>query len=251
MAKVNTLLTERLKKPSEKLSKMSTLAEMSSSGNLSSFSGVFRVAQLSSKEHENLQQLLAQYRREEGSSDRDLEQLVSLTSEVKAINNQASILHGERIKKAQEILKRYQDGAFSAWLMQTYGNRQTPYNFLQYYELYIALPQVLIPKLSSMPKQALYTLASRDGSMELKEAIIKNYQGETKQELLELIRKQFPLSGSDKRAQDFPSYTITLLGRLHQVLCDNPFSASIKEKKAIKTLLKQIANLTDEASVKL
>ena len=154
MAKVNTLLTERLKKPSEKLSKMSTLAEMSSSGNLSSFSGVFRVAQLSTKEHENLQQLLTQYRKEEGSSLRDLEQLVSLTSEVKAINNQASILHGERIKKAQEILKRYQDGAFSAWLMQTYGNRQTPYNFLQYYELYIALPQVLIPKLSSMPKQA-------------------------------------------------------------------------------------------------
>jgi hypothetical protein len=248
MAKVNFLLSERLKMASEKLSKMTNLAEMSSSGNLSSFSGVFKVSQLTPKEQEELKHLLSCYRSEDQDEGQDLEHLMMLTSEVKAINNQAAILHGERIKKAQEILKKYRDGAFTAWLIQTYGNRQTPYNFLQYYELYNSLPQMLLPKLDSMPKQALYTLASREGSKEMKEEIIKNYQGETKQELLELIRKKFPLSSSDKRAQDFASHTITVLVKLSQFLRDHSFSPSAKQKKTIKALLKQIGSLTDEAS---
>lgn len=247
MAKVNFLLSERLKMATEKLSKMTNLAEMSSSGNLSSFSGVFRVSQLTPKEQEEVKALLSHYGNDEVESSHDLEQLLSLTSEVKAINNQAAILHGERIKKAQEILKKYRDGAFTAWLIQTYGNRQTPYNFLQYYELYTSLPQMLVPKLDEMPKQALYTLASRDGTQELKEEIIKNYNGETKQELLELIRKTFPLASSDKRAQDFAAHTITVLGRLHHFLSENRFAPSSKQKKAIKSLLKQISALTDEA----
>ncbi|MBM3208341.1 MAG: hypothetical protein FJZ57_07065, partial [Chlamydiae bacterium] len=181
MAKVNSLLSERLKKATEKLSKMSNLAEMSSSGNLSSFSGVFRVSQLTPQEQDQIRGLLNQYASVEDHNPQDFDLLLSITSEVKAINNQAAILHGERIKKAQELLKRYRDGAFSAWLIHTYGNRQTPYNFLQYYELYNALPQMLVPKLEEMPKQALYTLASRDGTLEQKQEIIKNYQGETKQ----------------------------------------------------------------------
>jgi hypothetical protein len=247
MAKVNFLLSERLKMATEKLSKMTNLAEMSSSGNLSSFSGVFRVSQLTPKEQDEIRSLLTQFGSEQQENVQDLEMLLSITSEVKAINNQAAILHGERIKKAQEILKRYRDGAFTAWLIQTYGNRQTPYNFLQYYELYTSLPQMLIPKLDAMPKQALYTLASREGSQEMKEEIIKNYQGETKQELLELIRKTFPLASTDRRAQDFAAHTITALNRLHQFLSENTFAPSKKQKKTIKELLKKISALTDEA----
>lgn len=247
MAKVNFLLSERLKMATEKLSKMTNLAEMSSSGNLSSFSGVFRVSQLTPKEQEEIKALLTQYGEENQENPQDFELLLALTSEVKAINNQAAILHGERIKKAQEILKKYRDGAFTAWLIQTYGNRQTPYNFLQYYELYTSLPQMLVPKLDEMPKQALYTLASRDGSKEMKEEIIKNYNGETKQELLELIRKKFPLASTDRRAQDFAAHTITVLNKLQQFLSENAFAPSKKQKKTIKELLKKISALTDEA----
>ncbi|NDD58520.1 MAG: hypothetical protein EBZ47_04600 [Chlamydiae bacterium] len=248
MAKVNFLLSERLKMASEKLSKMTDLAEMSSSGNLSSFSGVFRVSQLTPKEQEEIRAILNTYESEHRNLTQDLQQLVALTSEVKAINNQAAILHGERIKKAQELLKNYKEGAFSAWLIHTYGNRQTPYNFLQYYDLYQAIPKMLTPKLDEMPKQALYTLASREGSMELKEEIIKNYQGETKQELLELIRKKFPLKVHDRRAQDLAEQTIAALHKLHQFLKEKPFSPSLSQKKRIKHLLKQIAIVTDESS---
>ena len=160
MSKVNDLLFSRLK---QKFSKMTELAEVSSKGQLSSFSGVFKVHPLSEQEHDSLEELLKSYQGEtEVSIERDLDVLSGLTSEIKAITNQAAILHGERIQKAQQIFKNYRDGAFSAWLLTTYGNRQTPYNFLQYYEFYLELPSNLIPKLDEIPRQAIYTLASRD-----------------------------------------------------------------------------------------
>ncbi|HSW86798.1 MAG TPA: CT583 family protein [Rhabdochlamydiaceae bacterium] len=240
MAKVNSLLTQRLKQATEKLSKMTNLAEMSSTGNLSSFSGVFRVTQLSSKEQEILQEILTHYSDEKKDIRDDLESLMSITSEVKAINNQAAILHGERIKKAQGILKQYRDGAFSAWLIATYGNRQTPYNFLQYYELYMALPQMLHPKLDEMPRQAVYTLASRSGEFEKKEEIVKNYKGEPKQVLLSLIRKAFPLSNDDRRATNLAEQAIQALDRIVPILQHHDFRPSLKQKEHIKELLKTL-----------
>lgn len=247
MAKVNFLLTERLKGATEKLSKMTHLAEMSTSGNLSSFAGVFRVSQLTPKEQEEIRSILTHYGNESIDPSSDLTQLLALTSEVKAINNQAAILHGERIKKAQEILKRYKEGAFTAWLIQTYGNRQTPYNFLQYYELYTSLPQLLIPKLDEMPKQAVYTLASRSGPLEMKEEIIKNYNGESKQELLTLIRRTFPLAAEDKRGQDLSIHTLNVLNKLYEYLKEHSFHPTPQQRKAIKQVLKQISTLTDQS----
>src|ERR1700690_3631894 len=135
MSKVNDLLFNRLR---QKFSKMTELAEISSKGNLSSFAGVFKVSPLTVQEKEDLEALLNDYKSEsQYAIADDLSTLSSLTSEIKAINKKAAILHGERIQKAQEILKKYRDGAFSAWLVNTYGNRQTPYNFLQYYEFYL------------------------------------------------------------------------------------------------------------------
>jgi hypothetical protein len=240
MVKVNSLLAQRLKMATAKFSKMTSLVERSSSGDLSSFSGVFRVAPLSEKEKETLSSLLAQYKNEEQETGEDLFQLLSLTAEVKAINNQAIILHGERIKKAQDILKNYRDGAFSAWLIATYGNRQTPYNFLQYYELHHALPGHLHPKLDQMPRQAVYSLASREGNPSQKEQIIEKYNGEPKQELLKLIRETFPLAESDRRAQDLSELAANQLRRLHSQLLSAPFTPSPKQKTQLLQILKEL-----------
>jgi citrate synthase len=246
MAKVNSILTERLKMATKKLTKMTNLAELSSSGNLSSFSGIFRVTALSVKEQEALQTILTTFAGEKKDVDKDFQSLSAITSEVKAINNQAAILHGERIKKAQEILKKYRDGAFSAWLMTVYGNRQTPYNFLQYFELHSALPEKLHPKLDEMPRQAVYTLASRAGSLEKKEEIIKNYQGEAKSDLLLLIRNTFPLALDDKRKQDVAEYAIQVLTRLQKQLSESPFVPNEAQKKTFHQLLKSLKSLTDQ-----
>lgn len=245
MAKVNSLLAQRFKMATEKLSKMTNLVEMSSSGNLSSFSGVFRVAELNERERETLTSLLTQYKNDSQEISHDLSQLAALTAEVKAINNQAIILHGERIKKAQEILKNYCDGAFSAWLIAAYGNRQTPYNFLQYYELYTTLPAKLHSKLDEMPRQAVYSLASRNGDQQQKQLIVQNYRGEPKQELLKLIRDAFPLAENDRRAQNLADSAIGSLHRLQSQLSTRAFSPSSKQKTRLLQILQELKALIE------
>jgi hypothetical protein len=235
MSKVNDLLFNRLK---QKFSKMTELAEISSKGNLSSFAGVFKVSPLTSQEKEDLEALLNDYKSESAYPiGDDLETLSSLTSEIKAINNQAAILHGERIQKAQDILKKYRDGAFSAWLINTYGNRQTPYNFLQYYEFYLQLPSKLHSKLDEMPRQAIYTLASRDAPFEQKEEILKNYNGETKTEVLTLIRKTFPLDDRDGRREDLGEQALIALQKLEELFTQKRFRPSDKQKLELQKLL--------------
>jgi hypothetical protein len=217
MSKVNTLIAERLKKNPQN-SKMAEMAKQSVNGNLSGFSGIFAVSDLSVQEKKHLESILIEYTHEPKNLAEDLETLIAITSEVKAINNQATILHGERIKKAHAILTLYRDGAFTAWLVAAYGNRQTPYNFLQYYQLYELMPRQLRMKLETMPRQAIYTLASRIGSLELKQKFIENYQSQTKTELLEAIRETFPLSENDKRRVDFGRNVIQSLERIQNNL---------------------------------
>jgi hypothetical protein len=218
MTKFNDLLNLRFKTKESPQAKMTALVERATNGDLSSFSGVFRVTALNENEKIALEELLKSFRREETDDvASDLKALVAITSEVKAITNQAVILHGERIKKAQEILKKYRDGAFTAWLYTTYGNRQTPYNFLQYYEFYSIMPPTLHPKMDQMPRQAIYTLASRCGEIERKQEIVTNYAGQPKQELLKMIRQLFPLADDDKRLPNFGSHGLTFLKRAREM----------------------------------
>ncbi len=51
---------------------------------------------------------------------------------------------------------------------------------MQYYKFYTFLPKELREKMDKMPRQVIYTLASRNGDVESKKDIIKTYQGQTK-----------------------------------------------------------------------
>jgi hypothetical protein len=244
MSKFNDLLNLRFKQKETQQPKMAALVERSNNGELSSFSGVFRVTKLNEKEKYDIETILRNFRPSETFDfDADLTALMAITSEVKAITNQAVILHGERIKRAQEILKKYREGAFTAWLFTTYGNRQTPYNFLQYYEFYTVLPQALHPKLDQMPRQAVYSLASRAGSFDKKETIVKNYAGQPKDELLKLIRCEFPLPEDDKRLPHFTSNAIAFLKRAREMLKNPNCLPREDEKKQIQNLLSQLQSL--------
>lgn len=242
MSNVNALLEQRLKKK-EASSKMAHMAEQTIQGQLSSFSGIFNVSELNEKEKSILHAILKDFAFGKENQDADLQALISITSEVKAINNQAAILHGERIKKAQMILTRYRDGAFTSWLIAAYGNRQTPYNFLQYYEFYENLPHLLRSKLDSMPRQAVYTLASRQGPFDLKLRIVENYQGETKAVLLERIREIFPLDAKDNRKANLAEQVIQTLSKVYKGLQRKQVNFSKSQKQTIHNIVDAIKDL--------
>ncbi len=249
MAKFNALLNLRLKqKDSQSKQKITALAERSNSGQLSSFSGVFRVSELTGDETEVLSNILKNYETDETNIESDLTGLIQLTSEVKAITNQAVMLHGERIKKAHELLKNYKEGAFTAWMVATYGNRQTPYNFLQYYEFYTATPAELHPKLDSMPRQAIYTLASRAGEFEQKTELVKKYQGEPKALLLSLIRQAFPLNENDKRSINMANQVIATLFRIKNAARQRKFEPTSKQINQMSLLIEEIKIILDETA---
>lgn len=237
MGNVNDLLSERLKK-GDRSTKMAALAQRSAAGQLTGFSGIFSVSDLNSKEKEQLEFILREHSDSKKDVRNDLNSLISITSEVKAINNQAAILHGERIKKVQALLKNYRDGAFTAWLVAAYGNRQTPYNFLQYFEFHEAMPRLLRLRMESMPRQAIYTLASRTGSFETKKRIVENYKGETKRDLLLLIRETFPLDKRDKRRHSYADSALQELKRIFAALKKEKRNFSSSQKSAMTYLLK-------------
>mgnify|MGYP002720427807 FL=1 len=235
-------LEARLQPSSE--TKVSQLASQSVTGNLSSFSGVFQTIPLSDIEKDQIQTLLHHYRDSKKQQiANDLEELSQITCELKAIHNQSVLLHGERIKKAQALLKNYKDGAFSSWLIAVYGNRQTPYNFLQYYELYIAMSADLQKKLPSIPRQAIYTLASRKGSLRQKEQIVEQFQGESKELLIKKIQKTFPLDQSDKRRKNNYNSIYGQLSKIYEEIVEKTSSFSMQERKNLEVLSQKIFQL--------
>jgi len=241
MNQLNALLNERLQKK-DPSAKMVALSKQSAGGNLTSISGLFSFTELSTQEKEQLASILQTYSdsKDVSALSADLDLLSAISSEVKAINNQAALLHGERIKRAQTLLKKYKEGAFTAWLITTYGNRQTPYNLLQYYEFYEALPKELKPQVDHMPRQAVYTLATRNGPMELKHKLISNYKGETKDALLALIRQQFPLLKEDKRRVSESAQMLAELEKVINKYSGKKLSLSLRQNHLLKQFIYEL-----------
>lgn len=237
MKKINTLLNLRLKQKKEKLL---ALSEIAKNKNVDTFSGIFKITPLTEKEKEEILNILENFKNDTKTIEQDKNQLFQITSEIKAITGQAAILHGQRIKKAQSILKNYKDGAFTLWLLKTYGNRQTPYNFLKYFEFYTSLSEDLQKKVLNMPRQAIYTLASRDGNYKEKEKIIQNFKNETKQELLSLIREFFPLKKRDKRKENIAKNIFSILENLKKTIFKKPLILKKIEKEKLLKVLKEI-----------
>lgn len=219
---------------------MAELAERSATGHLTTFNGIFQVQELSSLEKLALRELLASTASKNSLIDEDLEKLILITQEVKAINHQAALLHGERIKRAHLLLANYKEGAFSKWLIGTYGNRQTPYNLMQYYDFYQAIPSTLKKTIEEMPRQAIYSLASRSAPLPEKIAFIKEYKGESKGALLIKLRDLFPLETKDKRKENRGDLLIGHLRRAVQLLERKGFTLSARQKDEAVLLLKAI-----------
>ena len=135
---------------------------------------------LSEAEKDVLKNLLLDNQTDTCDVSFDFSILTSITSEIKSIHHQSVLLHGEKISAAKELFSAYGELAFSRWLKEVYGNRQTPYNFLKYYLFYTSLTKELQDKMLAMPKQIVYTIASRNCSEADKKSVIDTYDVESK-----------------------------------------------------------------------
>lgn len=247
MVKLTSILPQRFKRKEQ--SAAVQLPENSPTA-LTPFASLFGVKKPGEKDKEQLEGLLEKYKVDETfDCTQDIDSLLEITSEVKAINNQAAILHGERIKHAQEILKKYKEGAFTAWLKATYGNRQTPYNFLQYFLFYSNTPKELHSQIEVMPRQAIYTLASRQGEQQEKEEVVRNFNGESKLELLSIIRKKFPLNESDGRKENIIESSFSQLKRLTDMFERSDLKMTQLQQKELLKNLKNLETLIKSTQI--
>lgn len=204
MPKANEKAKNLFKKTSTKNQQFKESFEIQSQGSnpIETFFGSHK---LSKSEEEAIQSLVNDQYKIEGVEQSQIEEdvhtLFELSSQIRAITKQSLILHGERIARGQEILKKYKRGAFTAWLELTYGNRRTPYNFLSYYLLYKDLPSTIKQLYQKIPYRAAYLLGSREGNIEDKIDIIEQNFQKSQKDLLVLIENKFPLSHIDRRVK--------------------------------------------------
>lgn len=218
-------------------------------GPINSFRDLFDYKELDAEEAQEIEDLLWQHTSAEQGEEqlqKDAEALQHLTAEIRSISKQGVILLGERIHKAQKILVRYGDGqgAFTQWLVSTFGNRRSAYNMLAYYEFYSALPtQELRSLLKAMPVQAVYSLASRKGSLEDKLEIIRLAAGKKQREILALIQERLPLPESDGRRSTNPWSFIDNMERSCSSL--NSVSSPIddEQRKRIRHIISKLEQL--------
>jgi hypothetical protein len=181
----------------------------------------------------------------------DLISLKQITAEIKAIGKQGTILMGERVHRARELLKPYRDGTFSKWLESAFGTRRTGYNVLAYYELYAALTQESHREyFKKLQQRTAYLLASRVGAIETKIEIINDYHDRTHDELAILIRKKLPTDSSDKRVRRVPTEKIIdSLRENIQQLREREESLATYEIQEIIKLNKTLSSLLSKCAI--
>lgn len=211
--------------------------------------GIAISVKLTDQENENIRKLLKEEYRKESIQEEDMlehiRKLKDITRQIKSINAQLVLLHGQRIKEAQDILANYKDGAFTKWLMATYGNRQTPYSMLGYYELYQSAPISHKALIESVPKKVVYLLASREGNIEKKMKLLETHGKSKQSELVLLIQETFPIAEDDQR-QPKNSSTIEALNRASQKLEKNKRHLSDEDIKIINDIIARLQNLQNE-----
>jgi len=169
-------------------------------------------------------------------------ELTSITKQIKSISAQSILLHGDRIQQAQKLLSNYREGAFTKWLMSTYGNRQTPYSMLRYYEFYQSATKEARLMIEAAPKKAVYLLASREGDKNKKLELIQKHGLSSQSDLILLIRATFPTHETDRR-QPLNTSTIESMSKLCLKLENSSKHLSDEDRIEIEKLILRLQKL--------
>jgi Uncharacterised protein family (UPF0137) len=216
---------------------------------VNNFNAIFDTKPLDEKESRGLEKLLVDNflpgRISEEQVTKDLENLKNITAEIKAIGRQGTILMGERIEKARDLLKPYRDGAFTQWIESAFGSKRTAYNMLSYYQLYSDLPNYsLKERFKKLPQKIAYLLASKEADIDDKAKIIEDYYDSSSDELMLLIQERFPSDQGDGRRKaanktllDSLEIGLKKVLRRKDSLTDNNFDQVIKLRKLIDEIM--------------
>ena len=107
------------------------------------------------------------------------------------------------------------------------------------------MPKTLRFQIEAMPRQAVYTLASREAPLEKKRSFVESYKGQTKAEVLTLIRQTFPLDEQDKRRQNDGEVLLQTLKRLYRDLKLKSPKISRSQKEAIRGVIEDICQIVE------
>jgi uncharacterized protein UPF0137 len=188
------------------LQRVKASSVLPSRGPINSFDAMFAVQELNEKDSRAIEKILVDGYEPGVLSEEVLEsnvvELKQITQELKAINTQGGILVGERISKARGIFKNYREQSFRDWLKLTYGSLKTGYNYLSFFDLYVALPEDLKVKLREMPARAAYILASRDAPIERKAEIVENHALEPAKNIITVIQETLGHNNIKKRTKN-------------------------------------------------
>jgi len=208
--------------------------------------------ELTDQEKSNIHQLLCDDHQPEKTPksmvSQHAEQLISITKQIKSISAQSVLLHGERIKQAQDLLADYREGAFTKWLMTTYGNRQSPYNMLRYYEFHQNAPQIARQMIEAAPKKCVYTLASREGDDQKKLELLQDHGNKPQIKFLKEIQRAFPTQETSKRQPQLTS-TIESISKLCAKLEDSSKHLSDNDRAGIRKIVQRLQQLEVTASL--
>ncbi len=166
---------------------------------------------LTTEQNQQIKTLFSEYKPEElleARLQKDISEVLELSAMIKSITQQSVLLVGERVKKAQAVMLSYRGGMFNKWLFMVFGNKVTPYSFLNYYNLYHSIDdQHTRGLLEEMPKKAAYKLASRKGDLVEKIEILnavtesRSQKKNIKNTALEkIIDQRLPVDATDMRS---------------------------------------------------
>jgi hypothetical protein len=210
---------------------------------INAFSSLFSIQESTDEELFSLEQLLLEGETIQESFHTDIAQLARITQEVKAIKKQEMLLIGERISAARDIFKKYKEKRFRQWLESTFGSFKTGYNYLSFYDLYLAMPESLQGLLKEMPAKAAYVLASKNVSIEQKAEIVREHSKQSASAIIASIHNAF---GTDLSVKKPPLTIDSVLDEIEKQI-GRLFLISQKigsrQKKKIENLISKLQKL--------
>ena len=220
---------------------------------INAFNALFAVEDLNEQDNRAVEKILVEGFEPglvaEESVNPDIDEVKRLTKELRAIKRQELVLIGERIAQARDVFRKYKEKSFREWLELTFGSFKSGYNYLAFYDLYLALPDAIKPRLKEMPAKAIYILASRKAPLESKIEIVANATPQTANSLVALIQSRLGTNASGGSSRKRSNERI--IGELEKCASTIlPESLDEFQRKRLASLIEHLKDLLTASKIR-